>query len=77
MNTIRVAIDFKGDPDSSVGVNSPVMPRIGERISLTIDGELYEGRIVDLVHEMELNSGSDEKAGFLHRYVRITVDPSN
>lgn len=77
MNTIRVAIDFKGDPDSSVGVDFPVMPRIGERISLAIDGELHEGRIVDLVHEMELNSGSDEKAGFLYRYVRITVDPSN
>jgi len=77
MNTIRVSIEFKGDPDSSVGVNFPVMPRIGEKISLTIDGELHKGQIVDLVHEMELNSGSDEKAGFQYRYVKIIVDPSN
>lgn len=76
MNTIRVSIEFKGGSDSSVGVNLPVMPRIGEKISLTIDGELHKGQIVDLVHEMELNSGSDEKAGFQYRYVKIIVDPS-
>lgn len=77
MNTIRVSVEFKRDPDNSIGVDLPVMPRIGEKISLMIDGELHEGQIVDLVHNMELNSGSDEKTGFHYRYVKITVEPLN
>lgn len=76
MNTIRVEVEFKGKLDHSVGVNFPVMPRIGEKISLTIDGVLHKGQIVDLVHEMELNGGADEKTGFHYRYVKIIVEPS-
>ena len=83
MNRIKAEIKFgdygffKESLNHSISVDLPAIPNIGERISLIIDGELHEGRVVDLVHEMELNSGSGEQAGFHYRCVKIVVDPSN
>lgn len=83
MNTIKAEIKFgdygffKENLNHALLVDLPVMPRIGEKISLTIDGELHKGQIVDLVHEMESNSGSDEKAGLHYHDVKIIVEPSN